>query len=153
MRIVDDDSEIYPQRDDCEAVSEPYGSAIVRHDQLEVYQLAFTAAGTVFEVSKGFPKEERFSLTDQVRKSSRSVCANIAEGWRRRRYRAAFQSSLNIAEAEAAETQTWIHFAAECGYLQQEPARRLWNAYETVIGKLVVMICNPDPWILKSTKE
>jgi four helix bundle protein len=81
------------------------------HQDLEVYQLAFEAAMKIFELSKRFPVEERYSLIDQMRRSSRSVCANLAEAWRKRRYEAAFIAKLSDSEAEAAETQTWIHFA------------------------------------------
>jgi four helix bundle protein len=86
--------------------------------ELDVYQNALKAAMEIFEVSKGFPKEERFSLTDQMRRSSRSVCANIAEAWRKRRYSAAFISKLNDAEGEAAETQVHVEVASVCGYLE-----------------------------------
>ncbi len=79
---------------------------IKTHQDLDVYRLAFDAAMKIFELSKDFPKEETYALTDQIRRSSRSVCANLAEAWRQRRYPAAFLNKLNIAEAEAAETQT-----------------------------------------------
>ncbi|MEA3376633.1 MAG: four helix bundle protein, partial [Chloroflexota bacterium] len=85
------------------------------HRQLDVYQMAFEAAMRVFELSKEFPRQETFSLTDQIRRSSRSVCANLGEAWRRRRYQAAFVSKLNDAEAEATETQVWLEFAVKCG--------------------------------------
>jgi len=143
----------YPVTATVEQFSEPPSSAIVRHDQLEVFQLAFQAATTVFELSKVFPSEERYSLTDQIRKSSRSVCANIAEGWRKRRYKAAFQSSLNISEAEAAETQTWLRFADECGYANKDEVDSLIVTYDLVIGKLVVIINNPEPWLLKGASN
>jgi four helix bundle protein len=81
-------------------------SKIQSHLDLDVYQLAFESAMRIFELSKQFPKEETYSLTDQIRRSSRSVCANITEGWRKRRYEAAFVNKLTDAEAEAAETQT-----------------------------------------------
>lgn len=87
---------------------------IVRHQDLEVYKKAFAAAMRIFEISKTFPKEETYSLTDQIRRSSRSVCANLAEAWRKRRYKAAFVSKLNDSEGESAETQTWIEFAVSC---------------------------------------
>ena len=85
------------------------------HHELEVYRLAFDCAMRVFALTKGFPVEERYSLTNQIRRSSRSVCANITEAWRKRRYEAAFVSKLSDAEAEATETQTWIQFSAKCG--------------------------------------
>ena len=87
---------------------------IAKHQDLDVYKKAFEAAMQVFEFGKKFPKEEVYSLTDQIRRSSRSVCANLAEAWRKRRYEAAFVSKLNDAEAEAAETQTWLEFAVRC---------------------------------------
>ena len=90
---------------------------IQTHRDLEVYARAFDAAMQIFKLSKSFPKEETYSLTDQIRRSSRSVCGNLAEAWRKRRYDKAFISKLSDSESEAAETQTWINFAVECGYL------------------------------------
>ncbi len=84
---------------------------ITRHQELDVYKKAFNAAMVIFEISKEFPKEETYSLTDQIRRSSRSVSANLAESWRKRRYEAAFIAKLNDSEGESAETQTWIEFA------------------------------------------
>jgi len=121
---------------------------IQSHEQLDVYQLAFKAARRVFELSKGFPREETYSLTDQIRRSSRSVCANITEAWRKRRYEAAFLSKLNDAEAEAAETQTWSRFAVECGYLSSEVGNELHQLYDQILGKLVRMIIRPEPWLM-----
>ena len=102
----------------------------------------------VFEVSQRFPREETYALTDQMRRSSRSVCANLAEAWRKRRYEAAFVSKLNDAESEAAETQTWVRFAVRCGYLAAESGEELHQTYDHIIGKLVNMIRNPKPWVL-----
>jgi four helix bundle protein len=119
------------------------------HLDLEVYQRAFEVAMTWFELSKRFPVEERYSLTDQGRRSSRSVCANLAEAWRKRRYRAAFLSKLNECEGEAAETQVWIQFAVKCGYLERDRAHKLYSAYDDILGMLVRMINNPDAWLLK----
>jgi four helix bundle protein len=121
---------------------------IQSHEELEVYKMAFRAAMRVFELSKSFPSEERFSLTDQIRRASRSVCTNIAEAWRKRRYEAAFVSKLNDAEAEAAETQTWLRFAVECGYLSAEVGEELHQTDDHIIGKLVNMIVNPQPWLI-----
>src|SRR6478735_8278887 len=92
------------------------------HRDLEVYAIAFDAAMKIFELSKSFPKEETYSLTDQVRRSSRSVCANLAEAWRKRRYEKAFISKLSDSESEAAETQVWLEFATKCGYMQRDDA-------------------------------
>jgi len=123
-------------------------SRIQSHDELDVYKMAFESAMRMFEISKRFPKEETYSLTDQICRSSRSVCANIAEGWRKRRYEAAFINKLSDAEAEAAETQTWLEFAFECEYVPAEVMKELKKTYGYVIGKLVKMIINPAPWIL-----
>src|SRR5215207_5529085 len=96
------------------------GPRITSHRELQVCQRAFAAAIKVFHLSKRFPKNETYSLTDQVRRSSRSVCANITEAWRKRRYEGAFISKLSDAETEAAETQVWLEFARECEYLADE---------------------------------
>src|SRR4030067_957781 len=121
-------------------------SRIQSHDELDVYKLAFEAAGHIFEISKSFPKEETYALTDQIRRSSRSVCSNIAEAWSKRRYEAAFVSKLNDSDAEAAETQTWLEFAVECGYLPKEQAEEIHRTYDNIIGKLVNMIFKPTSW-------
>ena len=118
------------------------------HRDLEVYQAAFATAMEVFEVSKRFPLDERYSLTDQVRRSSRSVCANLSEAWRKRRYEAAFVSKLSDAETEAGETQVWIEFAVKCGYLPRENAAELYRAYNRIIGAIVRMINRPQDWML-----
>jgi four helix bundle protein len=103
----------------------------------------------IFEVSKRFPVEERYSLTDQIRRSSRSVCANLAEAWRRRRYKGSFRLSLNNAEAEAAETQVWLKFAVKCNYLDVDTARKLYGQYNEILGSIVLLIKNADKWFLK----
>jgi four helix bundle protein len=89
------------------------------YKELEVYKKAVAAAIEIYQITKGFPLEERYSMTDQIRKSSRSVCANIAEAWRKRRYKAAFVSKLSDAESEAAETQVWLEFGFMCGYMDE----------------------------------
>ena len=121
---------------------------IVNHRDLEVYCRAFENAMTIFRISRTFPKEETYSLTDQIRRSSRSVCANIAEAWRRRRYAKAFIDKLSIAESEVAETQVWLEFAVECGYTQREEARELYKSYNAVIATLVGMINHPETWVI-----
>lgn len=123
------------------------------HGDLEVYRMAFEAAMRIFECSKGFPVEERYSLTDQIRRSSRSVAANLAEAWRRRRYPAAFVQGLNRCEAEAAETQVWLEFAVKCGYLDREQGRALYAEYDHIIGKLVNMINHPETFLLHGNKQ
>ena len=124
---------------------------IVKHTDLEVYKKAFEAAMQIFHFSSEFPTDERFSLTDQIRRSSRSVAANIAEGWRRRRYSAAFVNKLNESEAEAAETQAWLQFAVECGYLSAEQTRPIYQTYDSLIAMLLKMQNHPENWILSPT--
>ena len=124
------------------------GKKIKTHEDLDVYQLALEAAMKIFELSKTFPFEERYSLTDQIRRSSRSVCANLAEAWRKRRYKAAFIAKLNDCEAEAAETQVWINFAVKCGYLEMQTGQELYAKYNQILGSLVNMIKAPQNWLL-----
>jgi four helix bundle protein len=123
------------------------GKKILRHQDLLVYQKAIEAAMEIFELSKTFPKEETYSLTDQIRRSSRSVPANIAEAWRKRRYKAAFISMLNDGEGEAAETQTWLEVAVRCGYVKRERAKELYLEYDEIISMLVSMQNNPEKWL------
>jgi four helix bundle protein len=101
---------------------------------LKVYQTAFAAAMEIFEVTKQFPVEERYSLTDQIRRSSRSVCANFGEAWRKRRYEAAFVAKLSDCQAEATETQIWLEFAVQCDYLNVDTARNLYKTYDQILG-------------------
>ena len=121
---------------------------IQSHQELEVYQLAFKTAMRIFELTKAFPQAERYSLTDQIRRSSRSVCANLAEAWRKRRYRGAFILKLSDAEAEAAETQSWLEFSVQCQYLDSEVGGKLSGDYDHILGKLVIMIAHPSPWLM-----
>jgi len=102
----------------------------------------------IFQESKKFPKEEMYSLTDQIRRSSRSVCANLAEAWRKRRYKAAFISKLSDAESEAAETEVWLEFATKCTYLPRERVASLYRAYHEILRMLVAMINRPQAWII-----
>jgi four helix bundle protein len=121
---------------------------IVSHCDLEVYQKAFDVSMTIFALSKRFPKEETYSLTDQIRRSSRSVCANLAEAWRKRRYEAAFVCKLTDAEGEAAETQAWIQYAVRCGYMDRETAAGLFRTYEEILRLLVAMINKTESWVI-----
>lgn len=121
---------------------------VLSHRDLEVYQRAFDAATGIFEASRAFPKDETYSLTDQIRRSSRSVCANLAEAWRRRRYEAAFINKLSECEAEAAETQVWLEFAVKCGYLDREIALAFFNTYDRILATLVGMINHPETWVI-----
>lgn len=123
------------------------------HRDLDVYQMAFGSAMQIFEESKLFPKEERYSLTDQVRRSSRSVCANLAEAWRKRRYEASFISKLSDAEAEAAETQVWLEFAIRCNYISVQVGEQISVSYDNILGKIVKLINDPQPWLLPGAKR
>lgn len=113
---------------------------------LRVYEAARRAARELFELSKAWPREERFALTDQVRRSSRAVGANVAEAWRKRRYPAHFVSKLTDADAEAAETQAWLDAALDCGYLDAETHRSLDGRYEGIAGGLVAMMRDSARW-------
>ena len=126
---------------------------IKTHRDLDVYNKSFDIAMRIFEKSKSFPIEERYSLTDQVRRSSRSVCANLGEAWRKRRYEASFISKLSDAEAEAAETQVWLEFAVRCGYLGAEIGGELLASYENILGKIISLINHPQPWLLPGAKR
>lgn len=122
------------------------------HFDADVHKKAFDIAMDILAASRSFPKEEMYSLTDHIRRSSRSVCANFAEAWRKRIYEAAFVSKINDAEAEAAETQTWIAFAVKCDYLAVEMGRDLFERCEEVIRMLVSMRCNADQWVPRPNK-
>lgn len=119
--------------------------------ELKVWQRAMDAAMRIFELTKRWPAEERYSLTDQIRRSSRSVPANIAEAWRKRRYPAAFVSKLNDSEGEAAETQTHLEIARRCRYLTDLEVKSLDDDYEEVLAMLVVMAANPDKWTVRKS--
>jgi four helix bundle protein len=118
------------------------------HIELDVYNRAFKAAMQIFELTKKFPKEETYSLTDQIRRSSRSVCSNLAEAWRKRRYEGAFVAKLSDAEAEAAETQVWLQFAVKCQYLDPDGARNLYEIYGGIIRTIIGMINHPETWVI-----
>jgi len=118
------------------------------HRDLDVYKSAFKAAMKIFNLSKSFPKEEAYSLTNQIRRSSRSVYANIAEAFRKRRYEKSFISKLNDSEGESAETQTWLEFSFNCGYINNEDYDFLMNEYENILGKLVTMSNQPEKWTI-----
>jgi four helix bundle protein len=123
------------------------------HRDLEVYRKAFDAARTIFKVSKSFPKEEMYSLTDQIRRSSRSTCANMAEAWRKRRYEKSFISKLSDADSEAAETQVWLEFAVDCEYIQRDEALTLYHTYDEIMGTLVGMMNHPESWVLPGRSD
>lgn len=121
--------------------------------ELRVWQNAMDAAMRVFELTRCFPQEERYSLTDQFRRASRSVASNIAEAWRKRRYQAAFVNRLNDAEGEAAESQTWTEFSLRCRYLSEEHAAELDEHYEHILAQLVSMIEQPEDWVVGVNRD
>ncbi len=120
--------------------------AVKDYRELRVYQLAFESAVRIYELSQSFPIEERYSLTDQVRRSSRSVCANIAEAWRKRRYPRNFVSKLSDADAEAAETLVWLDFALRFGYISDEAHEELSDHYDHICSQLALMMAEPEKW-------
>ena len=119
------------------------------YKDLRVFQQALELAAEIFERTKKFPAEERYSMIDQIRRSSRSVCTNMGEAWRKRRYQAAFISKLNDSEAEACETQIWSLIAMRCGYLSKHEAEQWEQKYDYVLAQLVVMMREASKWILK----
>ncbi len=119
---------------------------IKTHRELKVYRKSFESAMIIFKLTKSFPKEETYSLTDQIRRSSRSVSSNISEAFRRRKYPKSFVNKLNESEAEAAETQNWIDFALNCEYIGKDIHEKINNEYENIIGMLVNMQKYPEKW-------
>jgi four helix bundle protein len=117
--------------------------------ELNVYQAALDAAMQIFEFTKRFPIEEKYSMVDQVRRSSRSVCANIGEAWSKRRYKAHFVSKLSDAEGEVAETRVWLDFALRCQYLSKDQFEELDHLYDNIIGRLVRMLSAPEQWSIR----
>ena len=113
---------------------------------LDVYKNAFESSMEIFEQTKTFPAEERYSLVDQIRRSSRSVCANIAEAWYKRRYPAAFVSKLCDADAEAAETIVWLDYALKCAYLAEHDHATLLDRFTHICAQLTIMMSSPDKW-------
>jgi four helix bundle protein len=124
---------------------------IESYRDLDVFELAMDASMEIFRLSRAFPKEERYSLTDQIRRSSRSVCANLGEAWRRRRYEKSFILRLNDAESEAEETRVWLEYAERCEYLKSEAVKALDDKYNRILGKLVRMINRPGVWVISRT--
>jgi four helix bundle protein len=117
--------------------------------ELRVYSAGMDLVVEVFALTKRFPRDERFSLVDQIRRSSRSVCTNLAEAWRKRRYPAAFVSKLSDAEGEAAETQVHLDIAVRSGHLDPEEAMAVSDRYEAILAQLVVMAEHPEKWTLR----
>ena len=114
------------------------------HRDLKVFQLSYRLAMEIFNLSRNFPREEVYSLTDQIRRSSRSVAANLAEGFRKRRYPNMFINKLTDCDGEATETQVWLDFALDCGYLSKENHQKLIDGYAEVGRMLQGMMSNPN---------
>jgi four helix bundle protein len=122
--------------------------AIKDYHELRVYNMAFDSAMAIFHSSKRWPSEERYSLTSQIRRSSRSVCANLAEAWRKRRYPAAFVAKMSDADTEAGETIVWLDFALKCEYLPEKECCELKDAYNYICAQLVTMINQSEKWCM-----
>src|ERR1035437_4946918 len=122
---------------------------VADYKEPRVYKLAFDSAMEVLKLSRLWPSEEKYSLTDQIRRSSRSVCTNLAEAWRKRRYRAAFIAKLSDSETEAAETQVSAELAMRCGYWDEKIFNEINQGYEKIIGQIVRMADQPDKWLIK----
>ena len=127
---------------------EVVGKRIQSHRDLKLYQKEFNSAFQIFELTKTFPAEEKYSLIDQIRRSSRSVCANLSEAWRKRRYNAAFIAKLSDCEAEACETQVWLEFSLRCKYINGETYQYLDKEYDRILGQLVKMIDGAEDWLI-----
>jgi len=120
------------------------------YKELRVYQAAIDAAMRIFEITKRFPSEERFSMVDQMRRASRSVCSNIGEAWRKRRYPAHFVSKLSDSEGEAEETRVWLDLGLRCAYISEAEAMELDQIYDGIIAQLVRMIDHPEQWTIRT---
>jgi four helix bundle protein len=128
--------------------------AIIKyHTELKVYQKSFDVAMEIFKISFKFPIEEKYSLTDQIRRSSRSVSANISEAWGKRRYPKSFVSKLTDAEGEARETQTWLEYSFHCNYITEEQFRIFNEKYNEIIAMIIYMINNVEKWTNFNSKE
>jgi four helix bundle protein len=119
---------------------------IKTHRELKVFQLSFEAGMDIFRISKSFPKEETYSLTDQIRRSSRSVSGNLAEAFRKRRYPKSFVAKLSDSEGESAETQVWLDYALECNYIDNVSHASLNDKYDHIIAMIVNMSNKPENW-------
>lgn len=128
-------------------------STIKFHQDLKVFQKSFESSMTIYELSKSFPKEELYSLTDQLRRSSRSVSSNISEAWGKRKYEKSFIAKLTDSEGEARETQTWLQFSLACKYINEEQFNNLNIQYNQIIGMLVIMMNQSKNWCTFSSVD
>ena len=117
--------------------------------ELKVYKAAYALAMEIFKISQSWPPEERYSLIDQIRRSSRSVCSNLREAWAKRRCEAHFVSKLTDSDGENAETDTWLDFAKDCGYISNEDHKRLTADCKQVGAMLGKMLNSPTPFLIK----
>ncbi|MBI4946780.1 MAG: four helix bundle protein [Bacteroidetes bacterium] len=122
---------------------------ISSYRELRVYIASMNATMEIFELTKKFPSEEKYSLTDQIRRSSRSVCANLGESWRKRRYKAAFIAKLSDSETEACETQVWLEVSYLSKYISKNQFEKLDKEYESIIAQIVKMIDGADKWLIR----
>lgn len=120
--------------------------------ELDVYKNAMSLTMEIFSLIPKFPSDEKFELSDQLKRSSRSVCRNLGEAWRKRRYRAAFIAKLSDCEAEACETQVSLEIAYNCSYIDKRTFNRMDESYEKLISQIVTMINNADQWLIKTPK-
>lgn len=127
-------------------------STIRFHQDLKVYKESFKTAMEIYELSNIFPKEQLYSLTDQIRKSSRSVSVNISEAWGKRKYEKSFVAKLTDSEGEARETQSWLEFALACKYINEEKYNNLNKQYDHIIGMLVIKMNQSVKWCSFSGK-
>ena len=123
------------------------------YKDLRVFQNAMNAAMKIFILSKKFPPEEKYSMTDQIRRSSRYVCSNITKAMRKRRFKTPFIAKLNDSESEACETQVWVEFARLCNYLDDDACSDLEAAYDQIMGQLSKMISQPEKWLFKNQQK
>jgi four helix bundle protein len=117
--------------------------------ELDVHRSEMDAAMRIFAITKSFPAEEKYSLIDQIRRSSRSVCANVAEAWRKRRYEAHFFSKISDAESEAEETRVWLEFAYKCKYISEAVFGKLDDTYDKIVAQLVKILSKPGDWLIR----
>lgn len=122
------------------------------YSELKVFQMSYKLANEIYELSKSFPPEEKYSLIDQIRRSSRSVCVNIAEGYRKRRYPKHFSSKMTDADGECAETQVWLKFSKDCKYITEKTKNKLYDEYLEVGRMLGSMAEHPEKFTPKKEK-
>ena len=129
------------------------GEKIESYEQLDVYQLSLELQQSIFDLTKSFPKEETYSLTDQIRRSSRSIGANITEAWAKRRYKAHFISKLSDSDGEQNETRHWLRSALLCGYISDDVYSGMLDKCKVIGRKLGCMMIHAEKWVLRETSQ